>query len=360
MHGNLWKTVSVPASKPYEVVIGRQLLDCCGEEIVARLHPDRVVVVSDRTVANLYGDRVCHSLQAGGIQTSMCVFEPGETHKTMETISDILAFCTAQGLTRSDCIVALGGGITGDVAGFSAAIYRRGIPFVQLPTTFLAAIDASVGGKTGVNLPAGKNLAGAFWQPAYVLCDCACFETLPREIFLDGVAEAVKYGMIADEDLFEAIRQGDADRQTVSVVERCVKIKSQFVAEDEFDRGMRQKLNFGHTFGHAIETCSGYTITHGHAVSVGMVAAAQMACRLGLTDRETVHRLTDALKQLGLPTATDLPTEKLLAVMRQDKKVFGSSVTLILPQRIGDCVLHPVPVDQLQWMVSEDEMEAQS
>lgn len=359
MQKELRKTVSVPASKPYEVIIGRHLLDCCGGEIAARLHPTRVVVVSDRTVARLYGDRVCRSLQSAGLQTALCAMEPGEDHKTMETVSNILAFCTAHGLTRSDCIVALGGGITGDVAGFSAAIYRRGIPFVQLPTTFLAAIDASVGGKTGVNLPAGKNLAGAFWQPSHVLCDCDCFATLPRETFLDGVAEAVKYGMIADADLFEAIRRGDADRQTESVVERCVTIKSRFVAEDEFDRGLRQKLNLGHTFGHAIETCSGYTVTHGHAVAIGMVAAAHMANRLGLTDAETVRRLTDTLQQLGLPTSTNLPTEQLLTVMRQDKKSFGNSVTLILPQQIGSCILYPMPVDRLQWMGSDDEPETQ-
>lgn len=342
------KTVSIAASHPYEVAIGCGILSTCGEEIRRRLPAKRAAVISDRTVAALYGDTVCRSLKEAGLETALYAFEPGETHKTLETVAGILDFCTANGLTRTDCIVALGGGIVGDVAGFSASVYLRGIPFVQLPTTFLAAIDASVGGKTGVNLPAGKNLAGAFWQPSFVLCDCAFFQTLPRETFLDGVSEAVKYGVIADEALFDSVRIGGAEKNPVDVVGKCVAIKSRFVAADEFDHGTRQMLNFGHTFGHAVETASGYAVTHGHAVAIGMAAAARAAVRLGLTDEACLHRICNALAACGLPTTTDLPLKTLAAGMRHDKKASGDQVTLVLPKRIGECVLYPVAANRLE------------
>ncbi len=342
------RTVLVPASKPYQVDIGRNILPRCGAEIRSRLPTRIAAVVADETVARLYGETVCRSLQEAGLEAPLFQFAPGEQSKTLTTVGALLSFLVEKGLTRADCVVALGGGIAGDVAGFAAAVYLRGIPVIQLPTTFLAAIDSSVGGKTGVNLPAGKNLAGAFWQPSYVLCDCACFETLPHEVFLDGVAEAVKYGVIADEPLFESLRSGALNGDIEAVAARCVEIKSRFVAEDEFDKGARQLLNFGHTLGHAVEKCSGYAVTHGHAVAVGMVAAARAAQRLGVADGEPLRRIEEILAAFGLPRRTELPLHALAAVMRSDKKTAGGRITLVLPKKIGECVLYPVSVDALE------------
>ncbi|MBR5519640.1 MAG: 3-dehydroquinate synthase [Clostridia bacterium] len=351
MNGTL-QTVEVAAAKPYRVEIGRGVLKTCGESIRRVTKAKRIAVITDTTVEALYAPTVCESLAQAGFTVSKFAFAPGETHKTLETIGEILDFLTKNGLTRSDCIVALGGGIVGDVAGFAASIYLRGISVIQLPTTFLAAIDSSVGGKTGVNLPAGKNLAGAFWQPSYVLCDCGCFATLPQERFLDGVAEAVKYGVIADDALFAKLEAGALETDLEAICARCVQIKSEFVAADEFDRGLRQILNLGHTLGHAVEKCSDYAVTHGHAVAIGMVAAAKTAARLGLCAEEVGDRIYDLLTRLGLPTSTEIPVATLAAVMRGDKKAAGDAITLVLPAKIGECVLHPVPLSSLETVFS--------
>lgn len=347
MNGIL-QTVEVAAAKPYRVEIGRNVLASSGTAIRAVTKAKRLAVITDTTVEALYAPVVCDSLSAAGFQVCKFAFAPGETSKNLETIGKILDFLTENGLTRTDCIVALGGGIVGDVAGFAASIYLRGISVIQLPTTFLAAVDSSVGGKTGVNLPAGKNLVGAFWQPSYVLCDCACFETLPQETFLDGVSETVKYGVIADADLFAKLEAGALETEIEAITARCVAIKSQFVAADEFDRGLRQILNYGHTLGHAVEKCSDYAVTHGHAVAIGMVAAAKTAVRLGLCDAAVGERVYALLTRLGLPTKTDIAVETLASVMRSDKKAAGDAITLVLPAKIGECVLHPVPLASLE------------
>ena len=341
-------TVEVTASKPYRVEIGRNVLAACGEAIRPHTKAKRIAVITDTTVEALYAPTVCESLSSAGFTVSLFAFAPGEVHKTLQTVAQILDFLTQNGLTRSDCIVALGGGIVGDVAGFAASVYLRGISVIQLPTTFLAAIDSSVGGKTGVNLPAGKNLAGAFWQPAYVLCDCACFQTLPRETFLDGAAEAVKYGVIADPKLFESLEQDQLKCGIETTVARCVAIKSEFVAADEFDRGLRQILNFGHTLGHAVEKCSDYAVTHGHAVAVGMAAAAKTAVRLGMCDAAVSARIEALLSVLGLPIKTEIDAELLSTVMKNDKKAAGDEITLILPEKIGACRLYAVATAELK------------
>lgn len=339
------ESVQVAASRPYRVDIGRGLLDGCGGRIRALLPADRVALIADETVDALYGGRVAASLQTAGYRVVRYAFAPGEAHKTLETVSGILDFLAARALTRADCVAALGGGIVGDVAGFAASIYLRGVPFVQLPTTFLAAIDSSVGGKTGVNLTAGKNLAGAFWQPSYVLCDCDTFATLPPAVFADGAAEAIKYGVLADAALFQRLEQGCLTDGIEQVTRRCVSIKSELVARDEFDRGERQLLNFGHTLGHAVEKCSGYAITHGHAVAVGMVAAARLGVKLGVTeDAALPDRLCAVLTRHNLPHRTAFSADALLSALLRDKKRMGDTIAWVLPRRIGQCVLHRLPV----------------
>lgn len=343
-------TVRVSASKPYDVLIGRGLLLGAGELISNRIKPCLAAVITDDTVGPIYGGLISKSLEKSGFKTVRYEFPSGEESKNLSVFSDILEFLAVNGLTRSDLIVALGGGVVGDMAGYCAAAYQRGISFVQIPTTFLSAIDSSVGGKTAVNLKAGKNLAGAFWQPELVICDCDTLITLPHEIFTDGAAEAVKYGMIADRELFERLLSGNYE--LVKTVARCVEIKSQVVSEDEFDRGARQLLNFGHTVGHAIENCSGYKISHGRAVAIGMAVITRASDRLGLSEERCYPALKELLVKHGLPIECPFDIDTLLPVILSDKKRGGEHITIIIPSRIGQCRLHKIPVSQLKEIIS--------
>ncbi len=297
----------------------------------------------------LYCDTVLQSLTGAGFSVSKFVFLHGEHSKNLHVFSQLLEFMAEHSLTRSDMVVALGGGVTGDLAGYAAACYMRGIGFVQMPTTLLAAVDSSVGGKTGVNLDAGKNLAGAFWQPDLVVCDSDTLGTLSDEILADGVAETIKYGMIRDRELFEMLERGDCLRSNPELcIARCVQIKGDVVAGDEFDNGERQLLNFGHTLAHAIEKTSDYSITHGHAVAVGMVIFTRAAEKLKLTKEPCLGRLIDALKKHGLPVDCPFQLRDLTSAALGDKKRIGSSINLIIPIRIGEAQIMNLPVSELE------------
>ena len=247
------RSVTVKTSATYEVLIGSGLLQKAGEAVKKVISPCKAAIVTDSTVVHLYEETVRQSLTEAGFSVCTFVFPAGEASKNIHTLSHLLEFLAKEEMTRTDLIVALGGGVTGDLAGFGAAVYLRGIPFVQIPTTFLAAIDSSVGGKTAVDLEAGKNLAGAFYQPKRVLCDTDVLQTLPEVVFADGIAEALKYGVLGDAALFEKIAGGDFRQDLEEIIETCVSMKRDVVEEDEFDTGKRQLLNLGHTFGHAIE-----------------------------------------------------------------------------------------------------------
>ena len=234
------------------------------------------------------------------------------------------------------------------MAGFAASVYLREIPLVQLPTTLLAAIDSSVGGKTAVDLPAGKNLAGTFCQPTLVVCDSAALDTLPDPVFADGTAEGIKYGMLVDEELFHTFRAGLNRRDLDDVIARCVQIKADLVHQDEHDTGSRQLLNLGHTVGHAIERCSGYATPHGHAVAMGMVVVARAAYALGLSHQNCTPALLEALDACHLPTACPYDGEQLAQAALQDKKRRGSQITLVVPNSIGYCYRHTIPVEELR------------
>ena len=341
------KTVHVSTGRPYDVQIGRGNLKTAGEWL-KELTPSRyAAIIADDTVDALYGDLVEISLLAAGFRVVRFRFVHGEQSKTLATYGAILDFLAENRLTRSDTIVALGGGVTGDMAGFAAATYLRGINVAQIPTTLLAMVDSSVGGKTGVDHPAGKNLVGAFYQPIGVLCDPDVLATLPPDVFADGMAETIKYGVLCDAPLFELLASGKDAIDLESVVERCVAIKAGVCANDECDLGQRQMLNLGHTFGHAIERCSGYCLPHGHAVAVGMVYSTRIAVGLGLSDQSCVKRLCDALTRNNLPTSAPYTAAELAEAALGDKKRAGETLTLILPTAIGKCVLHPVPVSQL-------------
>lgn len=343
------RSVPVLTGKPYEVKIGEGLLGRCGEEI-GLLFPkaERAVIVTDETVSVLYAETVRRSLERAGLRVSLFSFPAGEGSKTLETYGALTRFLAREQISRSDLIAALGGGIPGDVAGFAAATYLRGISFVQLPTTFLSAIDASVGGKTAVNLPSGKNLVGAFCQPALVLCDPSTLRTLPAETFADGAAEAVKYGVLESRALFETIAAGDWHAQPEEIIAECVAIKARIVKNDEFDTGERQLLNFGHTFGHAIEVCSNFEISHGKAVSIGMLMAAKAAWRLGLSEEDCAGPIAHALHCNGLTQSCVFSPQELAAAAYSDKKRSGSLLRMIFPEAIGRCVIRPIPAGEIE------------
>ena len=347
------KTIHVTASREYDVCIGPGLLDECGERIAAVTGKRTAAVVTDSTVAPLYADKVCASLERAGFDLCRTVFPAGEASKTLATYADILGFLAERRLTRSDIVVALGGGVTGDMAGFAAATYLRGVRFVQLPTTLLAAVDSSVGGKTAVDLPAGKNMAGAFCQPSLVLCDTDVLAALPEDVFRDGCAEAVKTGVLAGEALFSLLESGAPRDRLEEIVARCVEYKRSIVAEDEFDTGKRRLLNLGHTVGHAVELCSGYGVSHGKAVSMGLAAMALACAHRGLCARKTAERIVSALEKNGLPAALPYETRALTEAAMSDKKREGSRLPLVVIEDIGRCRTETVPAAELETWLRE-------
>lgn len=334
-------TVTVNASHSYPILIDRGLLSQTGPHLRSLGNFQKICIVSDSHVWPLFGKTVTDSLREAGFQSCCFVFPAGESSKNGLTYLELLDVLSREKLTRQDCIVALGGGVVGDLAGFAAATYLRGIPYVQLPTTLLAAVDSSVGGKTAIDLPAGKNLAGAFCQPRLVLCDLNALDSLPPEIFRDGCAEVIKYAMLYDPQLFARLEQRGLAFDREAVIARCVTLKSQVVAQDEFDTGERMKLNLGHTIGHGIEAASHYTISHGKAVAAGM---AMMARAVQCPD---ATRLETLLEAFGLPTHTQFPPEVLLEAMVSDKKRCADHLNLIIPKAIGSCALVPTAIDSL-------------
>ncbi len=341
----------IETGNPYPVYIGSSLLKTAGSiftDYLPDLARSSVVIVSDSHVMPLYGSIVKESFQEAGCKVFTYEIPAGEASKNWTRLGQFLEYLAGIQITRSDYLVALGGGVTGDLAGFAASVYLRGISFLQIPTTLLAAVDSSVGGKTAVDLAAGKNLAGSFWQPKAVLCDTSTFETLPLETFLDGVAESIKYGILKDRALFLAILNGALNTKREETVASCIAIKGALVAEDEFDRGQRELLNLGHTFGHAIETLSRYEISHGHAVAIGMDMAGKTAYKLGLCSESVSREITSALTSLGFPLECPYPAKQLYKVMLQDKKRRGNTIDLILPYSVGDCRIYPVQIEGLR------------
>lgn len=304
------------------------------------------MIVTDDVVNELYADIVELSLMLVGYSVARFVFPPGEESKDMETYEALLHAMAETNLTRSDVLVALGGGVVGDVAGFAAATYLRGIPFVQIPTTLLAMVDSSVGGKTGIDLPTGKNQVGAFYQPDIVLCDIEALQTLPEEIFLDGCAEMIKHGIILSAELFELLKQPILP-QVEDVITRNIMIKRDIVTVDEKDTGIRQILNFGHTIGHGIEKLSGYTIPHGRAVAIGMAVASRGAFRLELCGVDCYMEIVEMLKRFQFTLDIAFSPEQLTEAAFFDKKRSGQSISVILPERIGKCVIKSFSMDEL-------------
>ena len=335
------KTVTVQASKNYTIKIGSGLLSTIGDELRSLGSAETVVIVSDSNVYPLYGQQVEDRLRTTGFLVLSYVFPAGEESKNSSTYLSLVNFLAQSNLTRSDMIVALGGGVVGDMAGFAAATYLRGIRFVQIPTTLLAAVDSSVGGKTAIDLPAGKNLLGAFCQPSLVLCDIDTLDTLPEDIFLDGCAEVIKYSILYDSAFFDYLFTAGPFFDREAVIARCVELKRDVVAKDEFDTGMRMMLNLGHTIGHGGEARSDFTLSHGKAVAIGMATVAR-AC--GCSDTAKILKI---LNRFGLPTTANYTPEEIYRFTRSDKKRTGSTIQLILPRQIGHCEIVRYPIDSL-------------
>ncbi len=348
MMGNAMEIVKVSASKEYNVHIGKGLLDNVGEMLCQIKKPCRAVIVSDDTVFSLYGERVRASLEKSGYTVYDFVFPHGEKSKSLESFAEILEFCAEKSITRTDLLVALGGGVTGDLTGFAAASYLRGVDFVQIPTTLLSMVDSSVGGKTAVNLKAGKNLCGAFYQPIAVFADTQTLSTLSQENFSEGCAEVIKYGMILDGEFLSFLKNNSIKENVEYVIKRCVEIKRDVVARDEFDNGERALLNFGHTVGHAIEKCSGLQISHGNAVGIGMVIVTRASYKRGFVNKDFTSMLIDILKTNSVPTSCSFSAEELYAGALNDKKRNLDTISLVVPKEYGLCKIQKVSVDELK------------
>ena len=345
--------INVRTGRPYTVKIENGILSRAAALIAAGMEGRHTVIVTDDNVAPLYAESLRADLQAAGIRADLFVFPHGEGHKTVDTVTALLSFLVEKEITRRDFLVALGGGIVGDLCGFAAAIHLRGIPFVGIPTTLLAAVDSSVGGKTGVNLNGLKNQVGAFWQPSLVLCDPETFRTLPAADYADGMAEVIKYAILFDPALYKSLL-GDFD--LCKVIAKCVDLKRAVVEEDERDTGRRQLLNLGHTVGHAIEKCSGGSISHGKAVAMGTVLVTRAAVGRGICKENFTASLQKLLLSHGLPDECPYPLTALLPYMKSDKKRGGDEITLVLPRKIGDCILHTLPLSELPALLSAEDL----
>lgn len=337
----------------YDIEIAAGLLPQVGSKVAALLPKARkAAIISDTNVAPLYAAQLQASLEEAGLVVHKVVIEAGEQSKNMQVLSDVLEQLAAAGLTRTDVVLTLGGGVVGDLGGFAAASFMRGIAFVQIPTSLLAQIDSSVGGKVAVDLKAGKNLAGAFYQPKAVFIDTDLLATLSTRFLHDGLAEAIKYGCIKDAELFEKIAGYADDAELLadidSVVATCCAIKARIVEQDEFDTGLRMLLNFGHTLGHAVEQHFGYSsFTHGEGVAIGMYQLTKRTEELGMTAKGSAERIKSVLEKYNLPLTAGVEKAQLLDTMARDKKKNGNSITLIILQQIGEGVLQKVDWQQV-------------
>ena len=340
--------ITVSASKIYDVLVGENLLRDLAHYIETVSKSKKVAIISDTNVWPIYANIVSESLRSGGFEFCSFAFPAGEECKNGQNYLDILNFLAENQLTRTDVIIALGGGVVGDLTGFAAATYLRGISYIQVPTSLLAMVDSSVGGKTAIDLPAGKNLAGAFYQPKLVLCDITALSTLPESNFIDGCAEVIKYGVLYDSKLFHHLEEKGLNFDREHVISRCVSLKRDVVCDDEFDTGARQKLNLGHTIGHAVERNSNFQITHGQAVAIGMNIVAISAEKQGICQQGVAANIRNVLELFSLPTTTSDSADSLYTAALSDKKRTSNTINLILPVSIGDCIIKNTPINELK------------
>ena len=330
-----------------DIYIGSGIFGQTAKHVAETFKPARIHVVTDSNVAPLYLSKLREQFP---LNLSTTVIPAGEASKTLDTVAGIYADMSEAQLTRSDLVIALGGGVVGDITGFAAATYLRGIHVCQIPTTLLAQVDSSVGGKTGVDLPQGKNLVGAFYQPELVMIDTDILSSLPDSIFSDGMAEVIKYGCISNPDILELISAPDFKSNMERIVYECVRIKRDVVQQDEHDTGLRMILNFGHTIGHAAEKIGNFVdLTHGQAVAIGMVAAAKLGASLTGTDLS--GRIASICEAHGLPTALPYSGEDIYTALLHDKKRMADTMNFILVHPLGTAVIHKIPLEQLHQLI---------
>lgn len=333
--------------RSYPIFIEDGIMENIGADIAKRDIAARYVVISDDYVASLYGSTLMASLKEAGVVAELITFPRGEASKNLQVFAELSSKLARMGMDRKSGLIALGGGVTGDLTGFLAATYMRGIPFIQVPTTLLSQVDSSVGGKTGVDIPEGKNLVGAFYQPKAVYIDTAVLTTLPVEELLGGVAEVIKYGVIRDFEFYCFLEKNlDAILELnpaviQEMIHTCCRIKAEVVAEDEREADLRRILNFGHTIGHAVEAASDFSLIHGHAVAIGMVAALRLAVSSGLCKRKEAGRVATLIHTFGLPTEIPegMDRESIKAYIKTDKKSIAGSVFYVLPTTIGKVLI---------------------
>jgi len=338
--------------RSYDILVGEGLRHEAGLRMQEVVQPSRVVVITDHMVEGLYGADVTESLQQAGLDATTIAVAPGEEAKSLPRAGELYSALVGAGADRRSAVVALGGGVVGDLAGFVAATYMRGVPYVQVPTTLLAAVDSSVGGKVAVDLPEGKNLVGAFYQPHLVVIDPETLHTLPPRELRAGLAEVVKYGVILDAEFFAYLEAHVEElltlepTATVAVIRRCCELKAQVVQEDEREAGLRAILNYGHTFAHALEVVTGYTrYRHGEAVAMGMVCAGLLAEELGMVSAEVTGRQVALLRRVGLEVEmpAELGADELMACFSRDKKTLAGQFRLVLPERLGEVAVVTEP-----------------
>lgn len=346
--------IPIQTAAPYTVMVGAGV----AAEVPAFIRSDlrrakKVVVVTDSIVGGLHAATTVERLSAAGLAASTFVFPAGERSKNLATYGSLLDFLAAHRLDRTDVVVALGGGVTGDLAGFAAATYKRGIAFVQVPTTLLAMVDSSVGGKTGVDLAAGKNLVGAFHQPRAVFCDTQFLETLPAAWRMDGMGEVLKYAILGDINLFGKLEKAPMAPIGECEIASCIGMKRDIVEKDEREGSVRKLLNLGHTFAHAIEMLSGYSVSHGRAVATGLAMASRAAEKSGMLATDDRARIESLAAAMGYAVRMDFPAEQIAEAILADKKVEGDSIDLVLPQTIGRCVVRRTPLAEIGKVVAD-------
>ena len=354
------QTIEVAASsRTYDVHIACELLPRVGAIVRECAEGCKAMVVTNTDVAPLYSLTVLESLRKAGYDTHIHIVESTETVKNMTELARLLEHCAEAELTRDDVVVALGGGVVGDLAGFAAATYMRGCKLVQVPTSLLAMVDSSVGGKTAVDLAHGKNLAGAFFQPRAVVASVEVLDTIAPDLFADSCGEVIKYGVMCDPMLFEELEKApltgsrnDYERLE-SVIARCVKIKRDVVSNDECERGLRQTLNLGHTIGHAVESANEYQLGHGSSVAAGMCIMARACAKRGWCDQDVVHRIEATVAAHGLPTSTDFDVDTLFRHAKADKKRHGDTMNIVAIEAIGSVSIKTLPLDEFRTLIEQ-------
>lgn len=345
--------LTTPSGETYPILTGSGLLDTCGQTLAELIKPCRVMILSDSNVAPLYLERTAQSLTTAGFSVHTHVVSAGEESKSIAVLGAVLESFAEAGMTRTDLAVALGGGVIGDLTGFAAGCYLRGIRFAQLPTTLLSAVDASVGGKTAVNLMHGKNLAGMFHQPIAVICDTDTLSTLTPYEISDGAAEAIKSGILGDPDLFAVYESGNPQESYEEIISRAVAYKAKIVMEDPEEHGVRKLLNLGHTAAHAIERLSNFAVSHGHAVAIGMAIVTRASVKRGLLDAASGERILTAITRSGLPVHCPYSAVEMAKIAAIDKKAAASDITVILPEKIGQCRMEKIPIAALESLFAD-------